>query len=81
MAENDVKIIKYTISRLLAGREHSKHELLKKFLQRDFERHLCLEWVDKFCQHNQQSFYIIVVLAMNKFAMQLNRREIKSRQY
>jgi hypothetical protein len=29
MAENDSKIIKYTITRLLAGREHSKHELLK----------------------------------------------------
>jgi hypothetical protein len=36
MAENDVKIIKYTISGLLAGREHSKHELLKKILQRTF---------------------------------------------
>jgi len=55
MAENDVKIIKYTITRLLAGREHSKHELLKKLLQRDFERHLCLEWIDKFSQHNLQS--------------------------
>lgn len=48
MAENEVKIIKYTITRLLAGREHSKHELLKKLLQRYFERHLCFEWIDKF---------------------------------
>ena len=39
MAENDSKIIKYTITRLLAGREHSKHELLKKLLHHDFERH------------------------------------------
>jgi regulatory protein len=55
MAENDVKIIKNTITRLLAGREHSKHELLKKLLQRDFERHLCLEWIDKFNQYNLHS--------------------------
>lgn len=55
MAEKDIKIIKYTITRLLAGREDSTHELLKKPLQRDFERHLCLEWIDKFNQHNLQS--------------------------
>ena len=55
MAENEVKIIKYTITRLLAGREHSKHELLKKLMNRDYDRHLCLEWIDKFNQHNLQS--------------------------
>jgi regulatory protein len=55
MADKDVKIIKYTITRLLAGREHSKHELLKKLLLRDFDRNLSLEWIDKFSQHNLQS--------------------------
>ena len=55
MAENDIKIIKYTPTRLLAWREHSQHELLKKLLQRDFERHLCLEWLYKLNQHNPQS--------------------------
>lgn len=37
MSEINVKIIKNTITRLLAGREHSQYELLKKLLQRDFE--------------------------------------------
>lgn len=55
MAENKVKIIKYTLTRLLAGREHSQHELLNKLLQRDFERALCLEWIEKYRQHNLQS--------------------------
>jgi SOS response regulatory protein OraA/RecX len=29
--------------------------LLKKLLQPDFERHLCLERIDKFSHHNLQS--------------------------
>ncbi|WP_299072642.1 regulatory protein RecX [uncultured Paraglaciecola sp.] len=55
MAENDSKIIKYTLTRLLAGREHSEHELLKKLMQRDFERSLCIEWIEKYKQHKLQS--------------------------
>ena len=42
MADNDVKIIKYTITRLLAEREYGKHKLLNKLLQRDFEHQLYL---------------------------------------
>jgi len=55
MAENEVKIIKYTIALLLAGREHSQHEWLKPLLQQVFGRHLCIEWIDKFNQNNLQS--------------------------
>jgi SOS response regulatory protein OraA/RecX len=55
MAENEVKIIKYSITMLLAGREHSKHELLKKLLIAYFEGHLCIECIDKFNQNNLQS--------------------------
>jgi regulatory protein len=68
MAENEVKIIKYTITRLLSGREHSKCGLLKKLLQRDFERHLCLEWIDKFNQHN--------LLSKARFAESLIRERV-----
>jgi SOS response regulatory protein OraA/RecX len=55
MAENDFKIIKYTITILLAGRESSRSELLKTLLLRDFERYLCIELIDKFNQNNLQS--------------------------
>jgi regulatory protein len=55
MAENDIKIIKYTITRLLTGREHSKYELLKTLLPRYYERYLCVERIDKFNQHHIQS--------------------------
>ena len=55
MAENDFKIIKYTITILLAGRENSRSELLKTLLLRDFERYLCIELIDKFNQNNLQS--------------------------
>jgi SOS response regulatory protein OraA/RecX len=55
MAENEVKIIKYTITRFLAGREYSKHELLKKLMLPDFKHHLCTEWIDNFNQNNLQS--------------------------
>ena len=55
MAENDPKIIKFTITRLLASREHSQHELLNKLLQRKFDRQLCIEWIEKFRQKNLQS--------------------------
>lgn len=52
MAENDVKIIKYTIVWLLLAREHSTHELLKTLMLRKFEWLLCIEWIDKFNQNN-----------------------------
>jgi hypothetical protein len=54
MAENDIKIIKYTLILLLAWREQSRHKLSKTPLQRDFERQLSIEYLDKFKQHHQQ---------------------------
>ncbi len=55
MADNDIKIIKYTLTLLLARREQSMHELLKTPLKRDFERQLSVECIDKLNhQHHQQ---------------------------
>ncbi|MGS2720458.1 regulatory protein RecX [Paraglaciecola aestuariivivens] len=55
MTEKDTKIIKSTLTRLLAAREHSKHELLTKLLERNFDYDLSIEWIEKFNQHNLQS--------------------------
>ncbi|MCF2950187.1 recombination regulator RecX [Paraglaciecola aquimarina] len=55
MAENNIKIIKHTITRLLARREHSKSELFKKLIERDFEPDECRQWIAKFCESNIQS--------------------------
>lgn len=55
MAENEVKIIKYTINSWLSGRDHNQYEFLNKLLLRDIERHLCVEWIDKFNQNNLQN--------------------------
>lgn len=55
MAENEVKIIKYTINSWLAGRDHNQYEFLNKLLLRDIERHMCVEWIDKFNQNNLQN--------------------------
>jgi SOS response regulatory protein OraA/RecX len=54
MADNDIKIIKYTLTLLLARREQSMHELLKTPLKRDFERQLSVECIYKLNQHHQQ---------------------------
>lgn len=55
MSENNIKTIKHTITRLLAGREHSKKELLKKLLVREFEYELSVLWIEKFSEDNLQS--------------------------
>ena len=43
MAENEVKIIKYTITSWLTGRDYNQCEFLKELLLRDFERHMFVE--------------------------------------
>ena len=55
MPENNNKIIKHTITRLLARREHSKSELIKKLHLREFDSEQIDEWVEKFSQHDIQS--------------------------
>ncbi|MGJ8678729.1 regulatory protein RecX [Paraglaciecola sp.] len=55
MPENNTKIIKHTITRFLARREHSKSELLKKLAERDFDIELCRQWIDKFSESDIQS--------------------------
>lgn len=57
MPENNTNIIKHTITRLLARREHSKAELLKKLLARGFESELSTVWIEKFSGNNIQSEY------------------------
>jgi hypothetical protein len=63
MAENDIKIIKFTLTLLLARREQSRHGRLNTPLQRDFERQLSVECIDKFNQHHQHYQQIIVRFA------------------
>ena len=55
MADNESKIIKFTITILFTEREHSQYELIKKPLLHGLERHLCFEWIKKINQHNLQS--------------------------
>ena len=55
MTDNDVKIITNTITRLLASREHSRNELIRKLQQKGFEPQVCYEQIDKFSEQNIQS--------------------------
>lgn len=55
MTDNDLKIINNSITRLLARREHSRHELLNKLLARGMDAKLCLEQLDKFTEKDIQS--------------------------
>jgi regulatory protein len=52
---SDHQSIKYTITRLLASREHSRHELLIKLQQRQYDTQSCLEWIEKFAVADIQS--------------------------
>lgn len=52
---DDYQEIKYTITRLLARREHSRHELINKLKQRDFDGELVLQWLIKFAESDIQS--------------------------
>tara|TARA_R110002167_G_scaffold1441_16_gene6898 strand:+ start:9862 stop:10320 length:459 start_codon:yes stop_codon:yes gene_type:complete len=49
------KEIKYTITRLLARREHSRHELVGKLKLRNYDTELCEQWLNKFAQSDIQS--------------------------
>ncbi|KXI27958.1 regulatory protein RecX [Paraglaciecola hydrolytica] len=53
--EDEQQVIKYTITRLLANREHSLHELSLKLRQRNFNHDLVQEWLEKFSQADIQS--------------------------
>ena len=55
MTDNESKIINYAITRYLAAREHSRHELLIKLLRKEFDAQLCQQQIDKFSQANIQS--------------------------
>jgi regulatory protein len=54
-AEDEPHAVKYTITRLLASREHSLHELALKLRQRNFDAELVQEWLDKFSNADLQS--------------------------
>jgi regulatory protein len=47
--------IKYTITRLLARREHSRHELVNKLKLRKYHTELSEQWLNKFAQSDIQS--------------------------
>ncbi|MFT5313170.1 MAG: regulatory protein [Paraglaciecola sp.] len=55
MTDNDSKFINYAITRYLAAREHSRHELLSKLLRKEHDAQLCHQQIDKFSQANIQS--------------------------
>ena len=55
MTDNANKIINYTITRYLAAREHSRHELLRKLLLKEYDQALSLQQLDKFSAANIQS--------------------------
>lgn len=55
MTDNDEKIINHTITRLLATREHSLHELRTKLTAKQFDSHLIEQQLDKFVANNVQS--------------------------
>lgn len=54
-AYDERKVIKYTITRLLASREQSLHELSIKLRQRNFNEELVQDWLEKFSNADVQS--------------------------
>ena len=54
-AHDERQTIKYTITRLLARREQSLHELTLKLKQRSFNDELVQEWLEKFSNADLQS--------------------------
>lgn len=57
MTTDEQQVIKYTITRLLANREHSLHELKFKLRQRNFNEELVQQWLEKFSAADLQSDY------------------------
>lgn len=55
MQQDTTKIIRHTITRLLAKREHSQHELLAKLKQRDLPEAESLRLIEAFKDANIQS--------------------------
>ena len=55
MTDNDEKIIRHTITRLLATREHSLHELRSKLLNKQLDATLIEQQLHKFVEGNLQS--------------------------
>jgi regulatory protein len=55
MTDNESKIINYAITRYLAAREHSRHELLNKLLRKEHDAQLSQQQIDKFSQADIQS--------------------------
>jgi regulatory protein len=54
-AYDEQQVIKYTITRLLASREQSLHELSSKLRQRNFNEELVQDWLQKFSSADVQS--------------------------
>lgn len=57
MSTDEQQVIKYTITRLLASREHSLYELAVKLKQRNFDSALVQHWLEKFSAAELQSDY------------------------
>jgi regulatory protein len=55
MTDNEIKIINDVLTRLLAMREQSRHELLNKLLLRGFDAEISLRQLDKFTEALVQS--------------------------
>lgn len=55
MTDPQLKIINYSITRLLAMREHSQHNLLTKLLTKGLDETLCRQQIEQFTEKNIQS--------------------------
>lgn len=55
MTDPQLKIINYSITRLLSMREHSEYNLLNKLLDKGLDETLCKQQVEQFKQKNIQS--------------------------
>ena len=55
MSDNDAKIIRHKLTRLLSRREHSQTELRKKLTELEFDKHLVDEIIQKFAAKDIQS--------------------------
>jgi regulatory protein len=55
MTDPQLKIINYSITRLLAMREHSEHNLLNKLIDKGLDETLCKQQIEQFKEKNIQS--------------------------
>ncbi|WP_340677291.1 regulatory protein RecX [Paraglaciecola sp.] len=77
--EDEQLVIKHTITRLLAMREQSLHELALKLRQRNFNGELVQEWLNKFsCADLQSELRFAEMLARSRINKGLGELRLKN---